>query len=88
MLILTRKRSETIQIGDNVTIKVIRTGKGSVKLGITAPEDVRVLRGELSPEETTQPEKREGNRLIEMRRRTTPAAMGAGRDELARPYLA
>lgn len=47
MLVLTRKRSEVIRIGDNVVIKVIRTGKGSVKLGIEAPADVRVLRGEL-----------------------------------------
>jgi len=48
MLILTRKRSETIQIGDRVIIKVIRTGKNTVKLGIEAPADVRVLRGELA----------------------------------------
>ncbi len=47
MLVLTRKKSETIQIGDNILIKVIRTGSGSVKIGIEAPEDVRVLRGEL-----------------------------------------
>jgi carbon storage regulator len=48
MLILTRKRAETIQIGDHVIIKVIRTGKNTVKLGIEAPADVRVLRGELA----------------------------------------
>ncbi|QDT38177.1 carbon storage regulator [Stratiformator vulcanicus] len=48
MLVLTRKQAETIQIGDNVTIKVIRTGKGSVKIGIDAPSDIRVLRGELA----------------------------------------
>lgn len=48
MLILTRKRSETIQIGDDVVIKVIRTGQNTVKLGIEAPNHVRVLRGELA----------------------------------------
>ena len=47
MLILTRKQSEEIRIGDNVRIKVIRTGRSTVKLGIEAPRDVRVLRGEL-----------------------------------------
>ena len=47
MLVLTRKTSESIQIGDGITLKVIRCGKGSVKLGIDAPADVRVLRGEL-----------------------------------------
>lgn len=53
MLVLTRKRNEMIRIGDDIVIKVIRTGKGSVKLGIEAPADVRVLRGELSEEETS-----------------------------------
>lgn len=47
MLVLTRKAEETIQIGDNVVIKVIRTAKGTVKIGIEAPDDVRVIRGEL-----------------------------------------
>ena len=49
MLVLTRKQSETIQVGDRITIKVIATGRGKVKLGIDAPADVRVLRGELAP---------------------------------------
>ena len=47
MLVLTRKSDESIRIGDDVVIKVIRTGKGTVKLGIEAPADVRILRGEL-----------------------------------------
>ena len=47
MLVLTRKSEESIRIGEDIVIKVIRTGKGSVKLGIDAPADVRVLRGEL-----------------------------------------
>jgi len=50
MLILTRKRSQTIQIGDDILIKVIRTGRNTVKLGIEAPSDVRLLRGELAPQ--------------------------------------
>ena len=54
MLVLTRKASETIQIGDDIVIKVIKTGRGSVKLGIEAPANVRVMRGELC-EETPVP---------------------------------
>lgn len=54
MLVLTRKKSETIQIGDNILVKVIRTGSGSVKIGVEAPEDVRVLRGELLEENQTE----------------------------------
>lgn len=47
MLVLTRKPAETIKIGDDVVIKVIKTGSGSVKIGIDAPDAVRVIRGEL-----------------------------------------
>lgn len=56
MLVLTRKQSEMIQIGDNVVIKVIRTGKGTVKIGIDAPADVRVMRAELLEETAETPE--------------------------------
>lgn len=54
MLVLTRKQSQLIQIGDNIVIKVIRTGPGSVKLGIDAPSHVRVMRGELDERLATQ----------------------------------
>ena len=50
MLVLTRKQSEMIQIGDDIVIKVIRTGKSTVKIGIEAPAHVRVLRAELCDE--------------------------------------
>jgi carbon storage regulator len=48
MLILTRKRNESIRIGDNIVVRVMRTANGSVKIGIEAPDSVRILRGELS----------------------------------------
>lgn len=48
MLVLTRKKSETIHIGDGIVIKVIQTGSGAIKLGIDAPPEVRVLRGEVA----------------------------------------
>lgn len=47
MLVLTRKQGESIQIADNITIKVIKTAKGAVRIGIEAPDNVKVLRGEL-----------------------------------------
>lgn len=52
MLVLTRKRSEKIQIGDDIVIKVIRTGRSAVKIGIEAPDSVRVLRAELCQDGT------------------------------------
>ncbi len=47
MLVLTRKQNEKIQIGDHITITVLRMKGKAVRLGIEAPSDVNVLRGEL-----------------------------------------
>ena len=52
MLVLTRKKSESIKIGNDIVIKVIQTGRGIVKLGIEAPAHVRILRAELTEFET------------------------------------
>ncbi len=46
MLVLTRQRDEVIHIGDNIVIRVMKLKKGSVRIGIEAPDSVRVLRGE------------------------------------------
>jgi carbon storage regulator CsrA len=48
MLVLTRKYQEKIRIGDNITITVLRTKGKAVRLGIEAPADVPVIRGELA----------------------------------------
>jgi carbon storage regulator len=47
VLCLTRKVNESIKIGDDIEILVMECKSGSVKLGITVPEHVRVLRSEL-----------------------------------------
>ena len=47
MLILTRKIGESILIGDNILIKVVETGKNSIRIGIDAPKEVTVLRQEV-----------------------------------------
>ena len=45
MLVLSRKNGESIEIGDGITITVVRIGPNAVRL-------VRVLREELAEEET------------------------------------
>ena len=47
MLVLSRKREEVIQIGTDIFVIVVRIGPTTVRLGITAPEGVRILRTEL-----------------------------------------
>ncbi|HBT48392.1 MAG: Carbon storage regulator (Could also regulate swarming and quorum sensing) [Caldanaerobacter subterraneus] len=47
MLILTRKVGQSIIIGEDVEVKIVSIEEGKVKLGITAPKEVTVLRKEL-----------------------------------------
>ena len=48
MLILTRKDGEAIVIGDNVTVRVLGTQGGQIRLGVEAPRDVVVHREEVA----------------------------------------
>lgn len=47
MLVLTRKTTEKIQIGENIVVTILRVKGQAVRVGIEAPRDVRVLRTEL-----------------------------------------
>ena len=47
MLILSRKKDESIIIGDNIIISVVDIKGDQVKLGINAPGDVKVFRQEV-----------------------------------------
>ncbi len=51
MLVLTRKIDEQIVIGDDIKITLIRVRGNTVRLGIEAPRDVRIVRSELEPVE-------------------------------------
>ncbi len=44
MLVLSRKLNERIQIGDDVEIVVVRLGTHVVRIGVTAPKEVQILR--------------------------------------------
>lgn len=52
MLVLARKASQTIQIGKDVTLTVLGVSGNTVRLGIDAPKEVPVLRGELCHQDT------------------------------------
>ena len=52
MLVLSRKAGQIIQIGSDITVEVRRIRGGRVALGVTAPQDVFIRRGELDPFET------------------------------------
>lgn len=50
MLIITRKKGESLMIGDDIEIVVSKIDDGSVKIGINAPKNVSILRKELFEE--------------------------------------
>lgn len=50
MLVITRKKGESILIGDNIEITVTKVEDGSVKLSIDAPREITILRKELYKE--------------------------------------
>lgn len=47
MLILTRRIGETVMIGDEVTVTVLRVKGNQVRLGVNAPKTVSVQREEI-----------------------------------------
>ena len=53
MLVLTRKLQEQIRIGKDIVITVLEFRGSSIRLGIEAPRDVRVMREELPRQEIT-----------------------------------
>lgn len=69
MLVISRKNQEVIHIGEDIVVKIIKTASGSVKIGIDAPNGLRVLRGELLEEHTVAAplERRLRSRFCELR---------------------
>jgi len=48
MLVLSRKRGEQLLIGDDIVVTVVECNGSRIKIGIEAPNDVRIVRGELT----------------------------------------
>lgn len=47
MLVLSRKKDESIMIGDQIEIKILAVEGEQIKLGIVAPKTVKVHRSEV-----------------------------------------
>ena len=47
MLVLSRKESERLVIGENIIVTIVRLAGGTVRLGIEAPPEVSIRREEL-----------------------------------------
>ncbi|RME67996.1 MAG: carbon storage regulator [Nitrospirae bacterium] len=72
MLVLTRKVNEGIRIGDDIVVRVLEVRGSQVKLGIEAPDEVKVYREELYQKileeniRATKADKDQFNRLKEV----------------------
>jgi carbon storage regulator len=53
MLVLSRRESERIKLGDSIVVTVVRVAGDRVRLGIEAPADMLVLREELEVNKPT-----------------------------------
>ncbi len=51
MLVLSRKESQRIRLGDSIVITIVKISGDKVRVGIEAPSDVLVLRDELEAHE-------------------------------------
>jgi carbon storage regulator len=49
MLVLSRKETERVRLGDSIVLTIVRVSGDKVRLGIEAPPNVLVLRDELQP---------------------------------------
>lgn len=47
MLVITRRAGESFLIGEDVTVTILKSSNGSVRLGINAPKEVDIFRKEL-----------------------------------------
>ena len=56
MLVLSRRPGEQLQIGDDIVVEVLEISGAQVRLGITAPREVAVLRDELLDEPSEWPD--------------------------------
>lgn len=58
MLVLSRKKTQRLKLGDDIVVTVIDVSGEKVRLGIDAPREVTILREELELREAKIPEKK------------------------------
>ena len=58
MLVLSRKLNEEIVIDRNIRVRLLKTGRGRVRLGVSAPKETPVQRAELMASDSPEYPKR------------------------------
>lgn len=47
MLVVSRKKDESIIIGENIKVTIVEIAKDRIRIGVDAPESVKIVRSEL-----------------------------------------
>lgn len=68
MLVLSRKEGEKLVIGDNISLVVSKISGNRVTLGIEAPANVKIFRGELADKTRAEDERA---KVVPLRRAAT-----------------
>ncbi len=66
MLVISRKREESLVIGDNIEIKIIKIEENSVKIAIEAPRELKILRKELLQDVRNQNKKSVSGNMLDI----------------------
>lgn len=61
MLVLTRYPGESIWVGDDIKITMLRARKGRVSIGITAPRELEIRREEIDDDDKNKEEENKGD---------------------------
>ena len=71
MLVLSRKKGESIILQDNIEIMILEVSADTIKIGIQAPKEVDIVRKEIyvSVQETNRESADAGNNLQALRNR-------------------
>ena len=85
MLVLSRKLEERIQIGENVTITVLKIRGNSVQIGIEAPRSVSVVRAELPARRPEQESESESTGVPGKTNRIAPRSLARSSSRAGRP---
>ena len=85
MLVLTRKSQDSIRIGDNITVTILRIKGNTVRIGVDAPDDVRIVRGEL-PRFEDPVETPIGNEGLQLRQPGAGRGGGSSRSQARVPF--
>jgi carbon storage regulator len=75
MLVLSRKESQRIRLGDSIVITVVKISGDKVRIGIDAPTSVLVLRDELEPRDDLQSAKLAKSAGVEAEAEPPPAML-------------